>query len=530
MKLSNQLSLIVGIVAVGFTILCIVALNSLKTNLINGYQHEIESVLTYAKNQSLIYIDQEEKGLISRDDAEKRVVEILAGVRSGHSYLWANDNNATTRVHIKTKTLGTFQKSYAPDLARLEASASGFDFDVKLNAKPGLDHKVYKMNGKTLIPKWNWVIGIGVYMDDIDNAYWDFATKFIAIAATILAAIIGISVFMVRTILNKVGGELNYAVEVTQSIAKGDLAQSIEGKFKQDSLLGSIATMQTSLKLMVADIHSGANQLRTASNELNHQFESIAKDSKASSDASISTAAAITELSSCINEISQNSVLSEQNSEKSSLLCVSGEELVHKSNEVTNDISGQITTSIDNFKKLKEKSSAIGNIVNVITEIAEQTNLLALNAAIEAARAGEQGRGFAVVADEVRTLASRTAHATREITSTIQEMQAETQSVEGSLESIIPKVGESVANSGEVTHMLIDIQQSSADTLGLIRGVASSTSEQKQAADELSEHVEKISNMVKNTADSISSCKETVAYLDTLSKKLTHNVSYFSLQ
>ena len=109
-------------------------------------------------------------------------------------------------------------------------------------------------------------------------------------------------------------------------------------------------------------------------------------------------------------------------------------------------------------------------------------------------------------------------------------MQAETQSVEGSLESIIPKVGESVANSGEVTHMLIDIQQSSADTLGLIRGVASSTSEQKQAADELSEHVEKISNMVKNTADSISSCKETVAYLDTLSKKLTHNVSYFSLQ
>lgn len=530
MKLSNQLSLIVGIVAVGFTILCVVALNSLKTNLVNGYQHEIESVLTYAKNQSMIYINQSEKGLISREEAEKKVVEVLSGVRSGTSYLWANDNNANTRVHIKTQKLGTFQKSYAPDLAKIQASKTGYDFDVKLNAKPGLDHKVYKMNGKTLLPKWNWVIGIGVYMDDVDNAYWSFATQFIVIAGIILVAIIGISVVMVRTILNKLGGELNYAVEVTQSIAKGELAKTIEGKFKPDSLLGAISTMQSSLKLMVADIQSGATQLRTASNDLNQQFENIAKDSKASSDASISTATAITELSSCINEISQNSLLSEQNSEKSSQLCISGEELVHQSNDVTNDISNQISTSIDNFKKLKQKSSSIGNIVDVITEIAEQTNLLALNAAIEAARAGEQGRGFAVVADEVRTLASRTAHATREITSTIQEMQSETDSVEHSLESMIPKVGKSVASADEVTNMLIDIQQSSSDTLNLIRGVASSTSEQKLAADELSEHVEKISNMVKSTADAIASCKETVSYLDQLSHKLTQNIGYFALK
>lgn len=530
MKLSQQLSLIVGIVAVGFTVLCIVALNSLKSNLINGYQHEIESVLTYAKNQSMVYIEREEKGLISRDEAEKRVIEILSGVREGASYIWANDQNALSRVHVKQENIGKFQKSYAQDIANLKSSPSKFYFDVKSNAKPGLGYKVLKMNGKTLIPKWNWVIGIGVYMDDIDHAYWDFATEFILIASVILIAIIGISVFMFRTILNKLGGELNYAVEVTQSIAKGELAKSIEGNFSKESLLGTIATMQASLKLMVADIQGGANQLRTASHELNRQFESIAKDSKASSDASISTAAAITELSSCINEISQNSVLSEQNSEKSSTLCMEGEHLVRKSNEITNDISDQISSSIDNFKKLKDKSNEIGNIVNVITEIAEQTNLLALNAAIEAARAGDQGRGFAVVADEVRTLASRTANATKEITETIQEMQLETESVSGSLESILPKVEKSVNSANEVTNMLIGIQQSSADTLSLIRGVASSTSEQKQASDELSEHVEMISNMVQNTADSISSCKKTVSYLDELSKNLTKNVSYFSLQ
>ena len=528
MKLSRQLIYLVIAITVGFVALGLYGLHSLKNNLIEGRKHEIQTVLSLAKSHAKIYIDQHNQGLLTREQAEEKVIEVLSGYSFGSSYIWSNDNNAISRVHIRPEKLNKFQKSYKVQMAALQGKE--FIFTVKNNKKPGTDKRVIKVNVGTKLPGWNWALGFGVYMDDINETYWEFALNLLLISLGIIVVVISLTILMFKRIINLLGGEPSYAVEITNKIAQGDLSVDIQGDFSQHSLLGSISVMQRSLRKMVESIHAGSSQLTVSTEALNHQISNIINASKGSSDASIQTAAAIVEMSACIKGISQSTGKTERNSENSFEMCKEGVFLVEQSGEIINQISTQITGSIADFQTLQERTHQIGSIVGVIKDIAEQTNLLALNAAIEAARAGDQGRGFAVVADEVRTLASRTAIATTEITETIKVIQSDTDVVSKALGSILPKVEESVESSTKVMKMLSEVQGSSTDTLEMIREVASATSEQEQASDELTEHVQNISSMVQDTVKSIGQCKETVTDLDELAKELHTSVGYFSLK
>ncbi|MFM2480894.1 methyl-accepting chemotaxis protein [Celerinatantimonas sp. YJH-8] len=525
MNLTKQMVILVVASFLGLVLTAVFGLHSLKDNLVESRKHEIQSILMFARDQSLSYVHAADKGEISREEAEKRVVTLLSAMRHGSSYIWANDNHAIARVHVNPEKIGLFQKFYAQHIQQLQHEM--VPFRVVTNVKPGTQTEVLKVNGYIKLPEWNWVIGYGVYMDDVDSAYYNFAKTFLLVAIPIFIIVLFIALNVARSILRKLGGDPDYALEVTRQIADGDLSEVIEGKYREESLLGSIAVMQKSLRQMAIGVQTGSNQLSQAASDLTQQIATITKASKGSSDASMSTAASIQELSSCIREISHNTERTETNSEQALEVCTNGETVVHRTRDFIQQISAEISQSMQDFIQLQERSNRIGNIVNSIRDIAEQTNLLALNAAIEAARAGEQGRGFAVVADEVRTLAARTSQATTEITDTNQEIQNETQVVADALQSVVSKVESSVASSTEATQMFNSIKVSSGDTLDMIREVAVSTNEQELAAEELAKHIEAISNMVKETADSIESCHQTVSELHSLATELDESTRGF---
>jgi methyl-accepting chemotaxis protein len=178
---------------------------------------------------------------------------------------------------------------------------------------------------------------------------------------------------------------------------------------------------------------------------------------------------------------------------------------------------------------LLQRSSEIGGIAGVIKEIADQTNLLALNAAIEAARAGEQGRGFAVVADEVRKLAERTSKATQNITHMVSTVQRDTSSAVSSMQAVLPLVTMSVELAQAAAGELREIAEGNLATLEKVREVAVATAEQTQASTSVAQNVERIAQMVESSAESVQAANSNVSTLKSLSESLREAVSRFHL-
>lgn len=349
-----------------------------------------------------------------------------------------------------------------------------------------------------------------------------FSTAGIALILGVLSAVL-----IARGITHPLGE----AVHAANKLADNDLTVNIEVNSKDETgqLLAAMKNMAEKLKKIMADVKSTADSVASASNQLSASSEQMSRGVTEQSGRASQIAASSTEMSQTVIDIAKNSSDIASSATETSKVAKDGEGIVGKSVEEVKAIANTVNESAQMMTSLGERSRQIGEIISVIKDIADQTNLLALNAAIEAARAGEQGRGFAVVADEVRKLAERTAKATSEIGDMIKAIQDEVENAVTSMNEGTERVNVGVELSTQAGNALHDIVKSVNNLQTMVQQVASATEEMSTVSETISGDIETIASVSKETSAGSEQIAQASSDLARLASNLQNIVGQFKV-
>ncbi|MFG0291564.1 MAG: methyl-accepting chemotaxis protein [Phycisphaerales bacterium JB050] len=344
-----------------------------------------------------------------------------------------------------------------------------------------------------------------------------------------VALALGMTIWTVRGVVTSV----RKVSERAERIAVGDLSgEAIVVKTRDE--IGALGTAVNSMRDSLAELVRGISDTST---EVASMSESIASASQETSHTireqeaqSNQVAAAVAEMTSSIEEVANNSDEVARGSVEAGEKAREGAEVVGQTVSEMREIADQVKTLSKLVDSLGDKSQQIGQIVEVINDIADQTNLLALNAAIEAARAGEHGRGFAVVADEVRKLADRTTKATAEVSESIASIQRETTQAVEEMNSSTERVTNGVGLAERAGQSLAAITSGSADVSRKIESIAAAARQQSSAAEEISRSVDAIRSATEESATGAAQSAEAATRLNQKAEELRQAVERFRLE
>jgi methyl-accepting chemotaxis protein len=336
----------------------------------------------------------------------------------------------------------------------------------------------------------------------------------------------------IGTLAQAFGRMTDYIKEMaaaSEKIARGDFRIKVAPHSQDDILGNAFAQMIANFREIVDQLSSNASELVSAANQIATTSDQMSEGAKRQADQVTQISSAIEEMTTTIQESSRNATQASEVSKSASETAQIGGDVVGDTINGMGRISEKVRHSAESISRLSQSAEKIGEIIGVIDDIADQTNLLALNAAIEAARAGEQGRGFAVVADEVRKLADRTGKATAEITDMIREIQKETNDAVEGMEIGIQEVDKGRELADVAGKRLSDIVTASHNVMGMVTSIATASEEQTAAARQIAKNIEEISGVTKETAKGAVQSASAAADLNRQAEELRKIIEKFKI-
>ncbi|PMY39135.1 MULTISPECIES: methyl-accepting chemotaxis protein [Pseudomonas] len=529
MSISRRLWLILIVAVLMLMTLGMLMLKQIHDDLYQAKAQKTQHVVQTANGVLAYFQSLESAGSLDRATAQKQALSAIRGLRYDQSdYFWINDLTPVMVMHPTNPKLDGQNLSAIRDPDGFAvfnemvaiAKAKGAGMVNYRWPKPGASEPVQKTSYVQLFQPWGWIIGSGVYIDDVQAEFRSQVVK----ASVVGIAIALIMALLVLLIARSIVRPLQETVHAMANIASGesDLTRALDthGQDEVTELARHFNGFTAKLRLVVSQLQVSASALAQSSADLGSNASQAQERSQQQSQQMELVATAINEVTYGVQDVAKNAEHAASEMRDAEAQAQQGQVNIDGSLQQIDRLSATIDQAVEVIRTLAQESTQIGSVLEVIHSIAEQTNLLALNAAIEAARAGEQGRGFAVVADEVRLLAQRTQKSTAEIQSMIERLQ-------GHSEAAVKVIGDSsrasqqtIEQAGLAGESLNAIGQALRNLNGLNASIASATLQQAHVVEDINQNVTQAAGLSHSTALAAEQSSAASLHLKELSEQL----------
>jgi methyl-accepting chemotaxis protein len=536
LNIKYKLSILIILTMISLLTVMAVSIHTLKDNLLEDRYIKTEHLTEAATNTVKYFHQQFEEGNFTEKEAKEHALAALSAMNyAGQEYFWVNTTNYIMLSHPNNSLVGTNVRHirdpngvpFFIDMVQL-VNAKGQGFVEYQWNKAGQKTPIDKISYVKEFQPWGWIIGTGIYLDDVESIFWESAKNLIITATFFLLLSLWLSQQISRNIykpLHKMR-ELMVKVNTTNDLT---LTLKAEGTDELGDIGRAFNKMIEDFRAVLTRISDSSGSLAVQAEELSAVTEQI-NQGMSSQRADVSSAdLAANEMVSAIKEVAINTQTTLEATQKATNETNHCASVLSENINSINDLGAKVEHSAAQMVQLKSVSKDIGDIVSTIQGIAEQTNLLALNAAIEAARAGEQGRGFAVVASEVRTLASRTQESTCSITAVITSLQEGVEEAVNDMGQCQEQADLSVVLAKQAGDLVGNMQSGMAEVTNLNHMISTATQEQHASTQQVKELVGQIHEMAEQTTESAAYTAQSSESLAGVATELNDMVCSFKI-